>query len=115
MIAVSRFAMSITDDASSISHYQQTLFQQLGQSWYAQLKPASGECYCLDSDVEVGKAQFEFVRLQLTHDLARRTQTDVIDCVAGTISRDCDWQMPPDVTAALAISLGLTDPQGRIA
>jgi hypothetical protein len=85
---------------------QRELYDALGQAWYDQCRPKTGEAYFIESAAKVGKREFDNLLPQLREDLRQPHFYGVAACVAGTIRRCGTWPMPADVVASLMVQLG---------
>ena len=93
---------------------EQALFSLLGNAWYSEFKPQCGEAYELNAAVDVGKRQLEALVPALRLDLAQPTPYGLTGCVANTIARNCSWQMPPNVLAAIVVSRRMAPRDGAL-
>lgn len=85
-----------------------SLYALLGDAWFEQFVPKPGEVYYLGSSEEMGRREFEMVRVHIRAELTCYPNFEVLPCVTRAINRAHAWRMPATVVAALSIREGLT-------
>lgn len=86
---------------------QTALYKLLGEAWYAQFKPKSGEAYYLGSSAEMGKREYDTLVPVLIEGSSLPCIYGVVAWVTDALLRSGTWRMPASVVAALAVQQGL--------